>query len=94
MASVSRTITSRSTSVAARARYPVGLSIGIPYLGTHAGTFVVESARREARRLRSEQTLFVVDQEQWAAFDQLLDRPAMDKPRLRALLDSPSPFER
>ena len=63
-------------------------------IGTHAGTFVVESARREARRLRSEQTLFVVDQEQWAAFDQLLDRPAMDKPRLRALLDSPSPFER
>ncbi|MEP6973389.1 MAG: DUF1778 domain-containing protein [Actinomycetota bacterium] len=62
--------------------------------GTAASAFVVASARREARRLRSEQTILTLDPERWAAFTELLDRPAMDKPLLRKLLDAPAPFER
>ena len=61
--------------------------------GTAASAFVVASARREARRLRSEQPIFTLDPDLWASFTELLDRPAMDKPRLRELLESPSPFE-
>lgn len=32
---------------------------------------------------------FVLDDEQWASFQQALDRPVQDRPRLRKLLNEP-----
>lgn len=56
-------------------------------------SFVVEAAEAEAQRVLSERTIFIVDPERWALFTEVLDRPAMDKPRLRALLTGPSVFD-
>lgn len=56
-------------------------------------SFVVEAAQAEARRVLSERTIFVVDRAKWSEFNEVLDRPAMDKPRLRALLTGPSAFD-
>ncbi len=56
-------------------------------------SFVVETVAAEVARRRSEQTSFMVDAERWNLFTQALDRPAMEKPRLRALLTEASVFE-
>ena len=41
----------------------------------------------------SERILFAIDAKRWELFNQALDRPVVDKPRLRALLESPSILE-
>lgn len=56
-------------------------------------SFVLDAATAEARRLLSERSTFQLDPERWRSFLGLLDRPAMDKPRLKALLESPSVFD-
>lgn len=56
-------------------------------------SFVVEAARTQAQRVLSEQTIFVVDADRWSRFNEALDSPAMDLPRLRALMTGPSVFE-
>lgn len=55
--------------------------------------FVMDVLSAEVQRGRSELTMFFVDEARWKAFQAALDRPAMDKPRLRALLESPSVFD-
>jgi len=55
--------------------------------------FVLDAAEAEAQRVLSERTIFALDAERWARFNEALDRPAMDKPRLRALLAAPSVFD-
>ena len=56
-------------------------------------SFVVEAAEAEAQRVLSERMFFMVDPERWVRFTEALDRPAIDKPRLRALLTDPSVFD-
>ena len=56
-------------------------------------SFIVEAAEAEAQRVLSERTIFIVDPARWRLFQEALDRPAMDKPRLRALLTGPSVFD-
>jgi uncharacterized protein (DUF1778 family) len=56
-------------------------------------SFVKGAANAEAQRVLSERTLFAIDAERWELFNQALDRPVVDKPRLRALLELPSIFE-
>jgi uncharacterized protein (DUF1778 family) len=55
--------------------------------------FVVDAVAAEAGRALSERTTFAVDAERWRRFNEALDRPAMDKPGLRALLEAPSVFD-
>jgi uncharacterized protein (DUF1778 family) len=57
-------------------------------------SFVVESACLRAEEALASQRHIVLDARQWEAFIAALDRPAQDKPRLRALLTEPSILER
>jgi uncharacterized protein (DUF1778 family) len=53
-------------------------------------SFLVESACLRAEEALASQKHFAYDAKQWNAFIAALDRPAQDKPRLRALLNEPS----
>lgn len=54
--------------------------------------FVLESAVVEAERVLADRRWFLISDEQWDEFQRLLEQPAHDLPRLRALLARPSPF--
>jgi uncharacterized protein (DUF1778 family) len=54
--------------------------------------FVLESASVAAEQVLADRRFFVANEESWQAFEAALDRPAVFKPRLKDLLDSPSPF--
>ena len=58
--------------------------------GQDITSFVSESAVLAAQRVLADRTGFVLDAEQAAAWDALMDRPARDLPGLRAFLDRPS----
>jgi len=53
--------------------------------------FLVESARERAERLVADRTAFALDEEQWSAFAEALDRPAEVTPALRELFERPRP---
>ncbi len=53
--------------------------------------FVLESAVTEAERVLADRRWFLISDEQWDEFQHLLEQPARDLPRLRALLAKP-PF--
>jgi uncharacterized protein (DUF1778 family) len=57
-------------------------------------SFLVESACLRAEETLASQRHIVYDAQQWKAFTAALDRPAKDKPRLKALLTEPSILER
>jgi uncharacterized protein (DUF1778 family) len=54
--------------------------------------FVLETAVVEAERVLADRRWFLIDDERWDEFQQLLDRPARELPKLRALLADQSPF--
>jgi uncharacterized protein (DUF1778 family) len=56
-------------------------------------SFLVESACLRAEEALAAQQHFIYTAKQWDAFTAALDRPAQDKPRLRALLNKPSILE-
>jgi len=56
--------------------------------------FLVDSACLRAEEALASQRNLVYDAKQWDAFTAALDRPAQDKPRLKALLNEPSILER
>jgi len=60
--------------------------------GTDITGFVSEHLAVAARRVLADRTGFVLDAEQAAAWDALMDRPARDVPSLRAFLERPSIF--
>ena len=60
----------------------------------NVSSFLVESACLRAEEALASQRHLVYDAKQWAAFIAVLDRPAQDKPRLKALLNEPSILER
>jgi uncharacterized protein (DUF1778 family) len=53
--------------------------------------FLVASGRERAQRLLADRTRFVLSEEQWAAFNAELDRPAKASPELVELLRRPRP---
>lgn len=57
-------------------------------------SFLVESACLRAEDALASQRNFVYTAEQWDAFTAALNRPAQDKPRLRALFKQPSILEK
>ena len=56
-------------------------------------SFIKSVANAEAQRVLSERTLFAMAPERLELFYLALDRPVVDKPRLRALLETPTVFE-
>ena len=55
--------------------------------------FILQAAIVEAERVLADRTRFVLDEERWAEFVNLLDRPAEANPRLARLFTSPTVFE-
>ncbi len=53
--------------------------------------FLIESARERAERLVADRMAFALDEEQWSAFAEALDRPAEVTPALRELFERPRP---
>jgi uncharacterized protein (DUF1778 family) len=54
--------------------------------------FVQGAALIEAERVLADRTRFVLDNERWDRFVELLDRPAQKKPALEELFSRPSVF--
>ena len=48
--------------------------------------FLLEAGVTAAQETLAEQRLFLLDDEQWQKFQELLDRPVQNKPALKALL--------
>ena len=55
--------------------------------------FMVASARKAAADALLDQRLFVLDDEQWAAFSAALDAPPRPNDRLKAMLNRRTPWE-
>lgn len=54
--------------------------------------FVQTAALIEAERILMDRTRFVLDNERWESFTEMLDRPAQEKPALEELFSRPSVF--
>ena len=52
--------------------------------------FVLDPVTLAAEHALADRTVFRFSEEQWAAFDELLNRPARDLPKLRGLLNTPT----
>lgn len=56
--------------------------------------FVLDSSIANAENVLADRRLFAVSDEAWQAFEAALDRPAVVKPRLQALLAEESIFDK
>ena len=54
--------------------------------------FVLDTATSAAERVLADRRWFQLTDINWATFEAVLDRPAVNRPRLAALLDSEDPF--
>ena len=54
--------------------------------------FILDSASNAAEQVLADRRWFMLDDSAWAAFEDLLDRPAVLKPRLAELLSEESNF--
>lgn len=54
--------------------------------------FILDSAVSQAERVLADRRWFLLDDAKWQEFESLLDAPLRELPKLRGLLDSPSPF--
>ncbi len=62
--------------------------------GSSVTQFVLSSACEAAENALANQKHFFVDETQWRAFLEALERPAETKPRLSKLMRSQSPWEK
>ena len=62
--------------------------------GVTLSEFVLDAATAAAEHVLADRTRFRLPAEKWTEFVELLDRPALDKPRLRSLLTEPSVLDR
>lgn len=60
---------------------------------TSLSQFMIEAALEKAQYILAEKRHFILNEAQWQAFSDLLDRPVQDKPALRQLLQEKSVFE-
>lgn len=54
--------------------------------------FVLSAATLEAQRRLADQHLFILNEEDHARFEEILESSPTDDPKLRKLFDRPSPF--
>ena len=62
------------------------------YTSRSISDFVLSAATLEAQRRLADQRLFLMDDEQYARFEEILEASPTDDPKLRKLFDRPSPF--
>lgn len=62
------------------------------YTSRSISEFVLSAATLEAQRRLADQRLFLMDDEQYARFEEILEASPTDDPKLRKLFDRPSPF--
>lgn len=62
------------------------------YTSRSISDFVLSAATLEAQRRLADQRLFLMDDEQYAHFEEILAASPTDDPKLRKLFDRPSPF--
>lgn len=55
--------------------------------------FLLENGLVAAEKTLADRYLFVLDTEKWQQFQEALDRPAQEKPRLKKLLTEPGVFD-
>jgi uncharacterized protein (DUF1778 family) len=55
--------------------------------------FLLDAGVTAANQALADRRLFTLNDKQWAAFEQALDRPVQDKPRLKDLLSTPGLLE-
>jgi uncharacterized protein (DUF1778 family) len=55
--------------------------------------FLLQHGLIAAQEILTDRRLFVLDDEQWQAFQDALDSPSQEKPNLNRLLTEPSVFE-
>lgn len=60
--------------------------------GKTVSDFVLDSATLEAEQVLADRRWFSLDEESWRAFEAVLDRPAVFKPRLSESLKRKDPF--
>lgn len=61
--------------------------------GKTVTSFVLDAAYDEAQRALADRRLFRLGTNAWERFAKALDRPAKELPRLRKLMDKPSPLD-
>jgi uncharacterized protein (DUF1778 family) len=61
---------------------------------TDLSEFILQSSLTEAEIALSRRTRFILEDEQWNKFVELLDQPVTEIPALRGLLTEPSALER
>jgi len=55
--------------------------------------FVLDSASNAAEQILADRRWFMLDDAAWAAFDDILERPPVVKPKLQQLLAEPTVFD-
>ena len=60
---------------------------------TDRSDFVLKAAYEKAEEVLLDQTAFVLNDEQWEAFNHLLDAPPKVNDKLKKLLAKPAPWE-
>lgn len=55
--------------------------------------FLLDAGTSAANQALADRRHFQLDNEQWVAFQQALDRPVQDKPRLKGLLTTPGALD-
>jgi uncharacterized protein (DUF1778 family) len=63
-------------------------------LGQSRSEFMLDSARRRAEDVLLDRKLFLLDEERYQAFLEVLNNPPAPSKRLKALLGGKSPWER
>lgn len=69
------------------------IDIAAKLLSKSRTDFILEAACREAEEVLLDQRLFLVDEAQFDAFMNALEKPVATNERLHALLDRKSPWE-
>ncbi len=55
--------------------------------------FLLDAGVTAANQAMADRQRFILDEQQWQAFQQALDRPVQAKPELKRLLSTPGPLD-
>ena len=67
---------------------------GAAIAGLSRSEFMIQSARQKAEEMLLNQRLFVLNDEDWKAFNDALDAPPRPNAALKALLSRPAPWQK
>jgi uncharacterized protein (DUF1778 family) len=76
---------SRRFQLRATASQETLIKVAAERQGVNVTDFIIRSACEKAEQTLSDQRHFALDDKQWKLFMQALDRPPVEKPRLRRL---------